>query len=340
MTGRDFLKYQLWSFDAHYPKDLSSLHSHKRATVGQHLSLLHSFQRRLLEEPDLQSLPLSTALLHHLNLMSFESFEKNQGWLPGTHFRYLCAMDGAFSNLGKYCVNSNSRICLSRWAEWANAKKSWDYLAKQFQPVHQTAATAEDIALAVSIAPDREIAMFLALLWLMAARKGDVASLTSTGVTIDRSTNRLQCFIHEGKGVRARQGKYHVISHVPDQWLEELAAFLEQARRENRKYLFRSSLKKSSEAIRALRAANPSLNLQSCRRGAAQALAKDPDVSEETMMKITGHKNPNTLRRYLDWDRINAKAHQQAQTAARNNLMPRVAALPPPAAQPAPAPQL
>jgi integrase len=323
----------LWKTEDKYPKNNAAVHAVTKECAKQHLHFLNSLQDAIRKDSTLQELPLATAILQHMANLSLESSARGAGWLPGTHSRYLNSLDGAFSQLGRYAINFQGKICLNRLPEWSSAKRSWDSLSRQFQPVHQSAATAEDIALAAALCKDREVAMFLILLWLLAARKGDVAHLRPSGVRVVQETGRIEVFVQEGKGVKARQGMYHIISHCPDIWKAELTEFINKARLANSKYLFRSSLTKSSEAISALRAANASLNLQAVRRGAAQALAKDKEVKEETIMKITGHRNPKTLQRYLDWDKTNEKAHSAAQEAARNNLAPRVALPAPPVLQ-------
>lgn len=233
----------------------------------------------------------------------------------------MTSLHGAFSNLGKYALNFHGRVNLKASASWNAALKSWDHLAKQHQPVHQTAATAEDIMAAVQLQPDPQIRMFMVLLWLLAARKGDIAHLRPDSVQL-RPDGRILVFVQEGKGVRARQGKYHIVSACPPIWHQELKDFLHMAIINNNKFLFRPSLAQSGEILQALRAANPALNCRAVRRGAAQAMAKDKKVDEATIMSITGHKCVKTLHRYLGWDMINEKVHSAAQEAARNNLAP------------------
>lgn len=324
MSGRDILPFVLWNRhqQPHYPKDPAALHSLAQTTVVLHLTALHKFQERVRISPFLQHLPLADAILHHLSHLSKES---HLGWAPASHHRAMTSLDGAFSNLGKYALNFEGRIHLSRSAVWKNAMRSWDHLSKEHQPVHQSAATANDILDAVNLQTDPQLRIFLILLWLLAGRKNDVAKLRSRSVEL-LPDGRIQVFVQEGKGVRARQGKYHIISHCPQMWHQELLNYLAAARLADHKHLFRASIGKSSEALKALRAANPALCLRSVRRGAAQTLAQDPSVSVETMMKITGHKSEKTLQRYLDWDRVNARQHAAAQTAARDNLAPTILA--------------
>lgn len=316
----------IWDFSKRFHKNPAALWNTVKSVTLGHLRALAGLQQYISDNPPLQPLPLSALILHYLVIRSRSG---RCHWAPQSHFRAMTEMIGAFSNLGKYATNFEGRVHLDESAEWRAALKSWDRLAKAAQPTELAAATADDIKKAVDLNVDPQIRAALILLWLLAMRKGDVCSLRSDAVQL-REDGRLLVFVKEGKGVKARQGMYHVASHVPPVWFDEIKTFLESA---EEKYLFRSSLGKSSELIRALRLANPDLSVRATRRGAARALASDATVSEETIMKITGHKSVKTLHRYLGWDKVNEASHSAAQRAAQNNLAP--SALPPP-----PAPQL
>lgn len=316
MTGRDFLTVLLWDPNTRYPKSPAALHALSKTTTLGHIRALNLLRQRILSQPALLNTPLARAIQHHVALQSTES---EKGWVPASHHRALTLMDGALSKLGKYALNFERGIRLSHVPEWHQALKSWDLLAKQKQPTDLSAATPTDIDQALKLCNDEEIRAAIMLLWLLAARKGDVLHLKSTSVSL-RQDGRLQVFIQEGKGVKARQGMYTVASHCPQQWCQELEAFLNA--RKDRKYLFRPSLLASNEINKVLQLWDPTLSCRSLRRGAAQALAKDPTVSEQTIMSLTGHKKRETLHRYLNWNKTNEKEHAAAQLAALTNLAP------------------
>ena len=129
------------------------------------------------------------------------------------------------------------------------------------------------------------------------------------------TTGLTTVFVQEGKGVRANRAMYHIPTHCPPEWRQELQHFL-RLPREAHSRLFRPSVQDSDEALRLLRTANANLDCRSVRRGALQTMAAS-GASEDDMMVLSGHRSKLTLRRYLDWDRINAARHQQAQNAAR-----------------------
>jgi len=310
--------HPFWDKTVPYPGPLDAVNAFSWATTLGHSRALFRLQQRIRSQPAFHNLFLTDAILLHLVLMAQES--KN-GWSASTHFRELTKYVGAFSHLGVYVPEMDIRVNLVKSATFHLALKAWDYLAKQHQPVNLPAATADQILKAVELQQDTEIRVFIMLLWLLAGRKGDISHLLANQVHLDMKTGRLSAFVSEGKGVKARQGMYHIVTHCPPQWRQEIQEFLSRPRRD--RYLFRKSLQSSSEVITAIRLANPVLSCRSVRRGAAQALASDPSVSCDTIMKITGHKQEKTLHRYLNWDKVNERQHAAAQTAAMNNLMPQ-----------------
>lgn len=312
LQGAHFLKVRLWDGQSSYPKPTATWHNIQQTTSWRQLHALHRLQETLRLHTELQSWPLASAILRALELQATTA---RVPWLPQTHFRELTNLDGAFATLGKYSTNIDFRLNLSDSSAWRAAKAAWMRLATTAQPVHQKAATLQDITSAINFSQDDEMRVFLMLLWLSCGRKGDVAKLNTAGVTL-HADGRLDFFIQEGKGVLARRGKYHVTSHCPTEWREELGNFLRWPRRGPR--LFRPSMAVSNEALDALREANPGLNCRSVRRGALQCIAASNNVTEETLMRMSGHRNVHTLHRYLDWDRINERAHSLAQDAARN----------------------
>ena len=227
-------------------------------------------------------------------------------------------LDGALSNVGKYALNFQGRIQLAAFATWRAARQTWDKASKEHQPRDQAAATAEEIAAAVEANTDPEIRAFIILLWLMAGRKGDVVQLRRRNVMLSPE-GRLTITIEQGKSVKLRKGLYTIPTHCPALWQAELAAFLNSS---TSPFLFNPALRRSSAINTALRVANPALSCRSVRRGAAQAMAADKEVKEETIMNITGHRDVKTLHRYLNWGATNERVHSEAQTAARNNLSP------------------
>jgi len=303
----------LWlAGDAPFPKHPAVWYNTAQSTSERHLRALHWLQQTIRAHPALWPLTLDQAVLQALDLKAAAGRVR---WLPQTHFRELTLLDGALASLPKYCTCATG-VNLSRmFPAWRAAKAAWGRLAIEFQPVRQTAATFDEIATAASNTSDPQMRLFVMLLWLSCGRKGDVAKLQSTNVSLDQVSGRLTFFIEEGKGVLSRQGKCHVVSHCPTRWRQEISRTLRQCQPNTR--LFRPSLGTSGEIVNLLRTANAALNCRSVRRGALQTIAATGDVSEEVLMKMSGHRQVKTLHRYLDWDGVNELAHRRAQDAAR-----------------------
>jgi hypothetical protein len=310
------LELKLWDPKTPYPKNPAAIHNIAPTTTLGHLHSLTSLQERIRQRPELLDLPLADVALFHLTLSSMEA--PRARWTPPSHFRALTMLDGALSNVGKYALNFQGRIPLAAFATWRAARQTWDQASKEHQPRDQAAATTEDIAAAVDASTDPEIRAFIMLLWLMAGRKGDVVQLRTGNVNLEED-GRLKITVVEGKSVKLRKGLYTVPTHCPAIWQAELAAFLNSR---TGPFLFNPALRPSSAINTALRVANPALSCRAVRRGAAQAMAMDKDVSEEIIMNITGHRDVKTLHRYLNWGDKNERVHSAAQAAARNNLSP------------------
>lgn len=299
-----------------YLKAPAAIHKDSPSTVINHLKLLNTLIGRIASTPQLLEAPIVQVVDYHLRCLSSES---KRGWTPSSHFRNLTAMEGALNKLSVYALNCQMSINLNRDKVWANSKAAWDLLQKEHQQINLPAATAADIQAAVDAQTDKEMRALLMLLWLLAARKGDATHLKTESVQL-LPEGRLKVFVQEGKGVKARKGKYHVVSECPPQWRQELAAFLQS--RKGQTHLFRPSLSHTNEINQALAAADPTLTCRAVRRGAAQAMAMDPNVAPEVIMTITGHKCLETLHRYLGWNKVNEKMHLAAQVAARNLAPP------------------
>ena len=221
----------------------------------------------------------------------------------------------------KYSASTRCSIDLSLSASWKAALSAWSEQALQKAPVGQAAASASDISAAMAATQDPVLRLFVLLLWLSCGRKGDVAKLRCSAVNFKTGPSsepgQLEIFIEEGKAVEANGAKYRVQTFVEEPLRSELQRFLAIPRQPNQR-LFRKSLGKSNEVVRLLKTVHPKLDCRSLRRGSLQTIAADPDVSEETLMRLSGHRNVKTLHRYLGWNEINAKAHRDTVRAAKN----------------------
>eukprot|EP00796_Vickermania_ingenoplastis_P000606 gene606-biopygen501 len=162
-------------------------------------------------------------------------------------------------------------------------------------------------------------------MWACAARPGDIDQLRARDVHIGESlspgTVRFQLTIRRGKGARFR-GPYVIPSVLSRQDASLLQGLLSRLATPDSR-LFTDPTGVRIAVRRAIQSANSAAALPSLRKGAARALA-DGGMSEEALMRITGHTRVDTLRRYLGYglhttaedvavqDSVNRVLHQQA----------------------------
>ena len=65
----------------------------------------------------------------------------------------------------------------------------------------------------------------------------------------------------------------------------------------------------------ALRTVSPLLEQRSIRRGALQLMASN-NTDETTLMRFSGHRRVETLRRYLNWNTVNSLVQSQMRKSA------------------------
>lgn len=245
--------------------------------------------------------------------------ESKRGWKPQTMHRECVAMQTALNDLPKFSTGMPVGLRLSEIRMWTHFVTHWERQLPASQPLHQPAATSKDIKRALECCNgDAALRVFFVLLWVTTGRKGDVMKLQTLHVTLS-SSGRITALIQSGKGVIARKGAYHIVTLCPPEWFDELRAFLAAAAAEKRKFLFPQTEDFSESIPRILKLANPALDgCRSVRRGALIRIASDPNVTEDILMKLSGHRSRDTLHRYLDWNRVNENMHQRSEKAAAN----------------------
>ena len=60
----------------------------------------------------------------------------------------------------------------------------------------------------------------------------------------------------------------------------------------------------------------------SIRRGALQHMARLPDITEQDLMHFSGHKQVDTLRRYLGWNKVAATAPRTTKLGRGHTARP------------------
>ena len=255
-------------------------------------------------------LPLVQALV-----LAIEKLREEREWRWSTTLKRAATVQGVLAILPLYRLGTTA-VLLKNDPIWGLHMKHYARKTKEEVPNQPKAAAIEQIYKAIKMHMKKrpDIAVAIMLGWLTASRLGCVLQLGWEDLIWNE--NRLAITFHRGKGVLTR-GPYTVDTHpLPPEWMKLLKEFAEKRQESGAKRLFSQNLL-GSELCAALRKSDPALEQRSVRRGALQTMASR-GVSEEMLMRFSGHTQVSTLRRYLNWNRVNSavtKGMQEAATA-------------------------
>ena len=285
---------------------------------------------RLMQDVVAESGRMAEMQLDDVLVSALEVLKETLGWRWSTTAKHAGTLLGAWGRLHHYAAPGTVAQELVDWrlsdhATWRDAMRHISKEAKAEAVKSPVAVSKKQIALLLRRlrARDNNRLHALALLtWLSCARVGDAAQLRSDEVFLDNKGN-VDFHFRRGKGVTAR-GPYTVHSALDPRSddFRALRAFLDGA---TGGWLFPSKSeldrKRWGIALREeLRQIDPTLEQRSFRRGAIQCLAQDPKVTDETIIRFTGHTNMKMLMRYLNWGAVGAHRAAETRTAALNLL--------------------
>eukprot|EP00796_Vickermania_ingenoplastis_P011491 gene11491-biopygen8342 len=140
------------------------------------------------------------------------------------------------------------------------------------------------------------------MMWALAARAGDVGALRKKDVTLSDQprqdgTHSLGIVQKFGKGTRFR-GTYWPASTLVQEEAAELKRQLNARSMGQKLFPFEEETELRTAVRTALQRQNRESALPSVRKGAIRHLAAQ-GVSEEDLMRLTGHKRVETLYRYI-----------------------------------------
>jgi hypothetical protein len=231
----------------------------------------------------------------------------------------MCFLHGAFANLPLYST-ALFAVRLRDFPEWDAAMRRAKQDSQLAQPHHQVACSGEQISESLEVETDPAVRVGLILQWALAARVGCVLKLRRSCLEWDPFTRTLTAQFRHGKGVEFR-GPYTVNTRIPQPYAAELEAYLAALAPDDLVVAAPAAGSlgdRMPRMLRAIRVADPLLNLRAVRRGALQTMSL-AGVDAETLLLFSGHTSVQTLKRYLDWGRLFASA-QQAGVAAASHL--------------------
>ena len=260
-----------------------------KTTSAEHGRML---ARLALLPGDLLDAPAAHALILHLSRE-----RKKRKWRWTSTVKNACVVQGALSLLPAY-RQVQSGVRLGESPLWRLFMRSCMKQAKQELPKQPKAATWAQVRQVLDN-PSLPLPLFAAitLAWHSAQRTGDILQLQSSDVSLQPDGTMI-LRIRKGK-VASIRGAYTVNTPaLPPAHRIRLASFL--AARAASLCLFTATT--TGPAIKlALRSADAELEQRSLRRGALQALAAEPGMTDAVLLLFSGHTNVTSLRRYLNW---------------------------------------
>lgn len=255
--------------------------------------------------PEYDDVPLPLAII-----MATERTAAERKWRHATTMKKLATAQGALALLPAY--RCSPPVLLTQCPLWRQAMRAAGIAARQELPKQPKPASLAQVKRVLALEPCLPTAAAIILAWMTAARTGCVLQLDRQDVCVNPDKS-LSVRFRRGKGARIR-GPYTVhTSPLETPMLRRLERWLASRRAQ----LFASTT--SGDKIRlALRRVDKALEQRSLRRGALQALARSPNITDEVLMLFSGHTQVATLRRYLSWG--TAATHTQAVMAQHRAL--------------------
>ncbi len=235
-----------------------------------------------------------------------------RSWRWTSMAKNMATLQGAMKALPLY-RNTTRSIALMDDAEWAAAMAAVQAKARSETARVPKAVTAAQIERAAMIAGTPEpMRILLLLAWCLAARIGDLTKLKLHDIVWHGQD--LVVTWRSGKTISAR-GPFTVAVQPPPAWRQQMERYFDRRQAERAQWLFPKELT-TAEVLRQLRRVDTMLECRSIRRGAIQTMAT-AGIPEPIIMMISGHTQPQTLKRYLNWGRQGLLALEQMTEASK-----------------------
>lgn len=313
------------------------------AERGLHLSWL----RRIRDMPaSMLTLKPENALLEMLNK---DAVAKKYSWT--TYVRKLSIIQSALRNLPLY-TNQPQEVDLSKAAVWRSACQFARKMMRQAETQPPQPLTWESL-----VVVQRELrrkspaaALYVTLMWCTAARAVDIERLQirdvlftqpapeatpQDSVVAEQATERtdltrvaeelgaemvnITVHMKRGKGAHFR-GPYTVFTALPRQEAAVLAELL--ATRRSALRLFPHIAQLRTEALGVICRVQPGAEMPSVRKGSIRFLA-EKGLTQEELMRLTGHTRLETLLRYLGDGRRPTREEGERQARVARALRQR-----------------
>jgi integrase len=267
---------------------------------------------------DLLPLNIASATLELIRRMA-----TTRRWRWSTIARALSNVQSALLNISLYS-NVQTAINLDTWPEFRAAKRAAIRFEKEIPAQPPPPLNYEQtMAARKHLRTDQRAELFLAMLWAFAARAGDIGGLNGEDVQMEdlnSATVKIAITIRRGKGARFR-GPYVSASVMDKDMARELQRAILASPKDRR--IFPDATKLRQKVRSAIKTILPQAALPSIRKGSARHLAQ-LGVPEADIARLMGHKNLDTLRRYLGYaDNPTIESRQLQDRVARTIEKPQ-----------------
>ena len=235
----------------------------------------------------------------------FETAEKEKAWKGSTLATMMSSAQGALANLAVYRRNIPPMI-LKASAEWRMGVKGAGVAARLQIPQQAKIANGKMIEEAIKKEKTIERKVALELMWVSAARGGDIIKLLAREVECTERSTKIRFLV----GKTASSQPYTVSTAALSKRAQEYIK--RKKEEEGVEWLFPGV--SVTELSAALKKVDVGLEVRSVRRGALQHLASQ-GMSDTELMNYSQHRCISTLRRYLDFGWESGETEERAERA-------------------------
>ena len=286
----------------------------KKETVGEHRNIL----RRILREAPKHG----DVTLGQLVAQVLQAWSSERNWKATHEARKANSTIGLFAKLPLY-TNIERGVALKQSALFADYHRAVGIRAAAERVVFPQALRPTQYNKFVDnwcrmprASPNQAPRIAVAMSFISAGRFGDVCKVQRRDVQLERDVDGHTLDIVFLRGKSARLSEPHRVQlPIPEHKAEEVVMRIRWwlNKFKDNEFLFQMNSGNQwkhfyKDARTALREVDSSLELRSMRRGRLQQLATTMDIPG--LLKVSGHKQESTLRRYLGWNEA-AIAHKK-----------------------------
>lgn len=324
ITGAEFLGYEILNAAQAQARATDLVWAAATESV-RHMALaeIRAIQEHVRQQgAAARDAPLDAVLVHY-----YQHAHHQKKWRYSTLSRHLGACVGALVNLSLYTKNGRG-LNPTVWARFKAAMQTARRLSTAQGIREPKLATPETIRRAVDAAEDKGTAALTIALHMTAQRLGDLIHSKKEHWRFGPNCE-ITVKLMTGKTV-ASQGCHHIHTALKDERLFAILRDYILATKHAYIWPIATAYQRAqmtAKVRRALRAADPDLEVRSMRRSTLCIMAA-AGASEQELLIWSRHKSIEMLRRYLYYELIPSRDHASMQRLAAEALFPAGQATP------------